>query len=409
MDKNIFVISWFYPPINSSEGIVTFKLLKNSNFSYVVFTQDKDTSWSYDEKEENLKSPNITVIKPNKKVTLKEFITEAYSYFLEHANEFDVIMTRSMPPETHAVGLLIKKQYPHIMWIASFGDPIANHPYEKLRHLTTNIKIKFLNRNYLGYLKSLFIKKIKNLITNGQSSDTIEFKTIELADCLIFNNEYQKSYMLEGKMDLLKKSIVIPHSYDPDLFKNLPIQNKMVYLGHLDDIRTPKYFFSALAKLVKNYSIPEDFKIQFYGKFNFSKKMLKDLGIEKYVETKGEVNYLKSLEIIKSSKWLLSIDAKLNQVIDDNIFLPSKLIDYLGSGNNVFCITMLSGISSDIVHEYGGLVSSHIVSDIYNNLKYILVDQYECTINKEFVLKYRSKNIAKEFDTKILKIIDKRI
>ena len=28
--KKIFVISWYYPPINSSEGLVTWKLLNRS-------------------------------------------------------------------------------------------------------------------------------------------------------------------------------------------------------------------------------------------------------------------------------------------------------------------------------------------------------------------------------------------
>ena len=37
--KKILVISWYFPPVNSSEGLVTFKLLKNSEYEYDVFTQ----------------------------------------------------------------------------------------------------------------------------------------------------------------------------------------------------------------------------------------------------------------------------------------------------------------------------------------------------------------------------------
>ena len=40
--KKGLVISWYFPPINSSEGLVTFKLLKNSKYKYDVFTQPEE-------------------------------------------------------------------------------------------------------------------------------------------------------------------------------------------------------------------------------------------------------------------------------------------------------------------------------------------------------------------------------
>ena len=45
--KKILVITWFYPPVNSSEGLVTYKLLNNSRYEYDVFTQKNSASWSY--------------------------------------------------------------------------------------------------------------------------------------------------------------------------------------------------------------------------------------------------------------------------------------------------------------------------------------------------------------------------
>ena len=45
--KRILVISWYFPPINSSEGLVTYKLLKNSKYQYDVCMQDSNDSWSY--------------------------------------------------------------------------------------------------------------------------------------------------------------------------------------------------------------------------------------------------------------------------------------------------------------------------------------------------------------------------
>ena len=56
------VYSWFFPPINSSEGLVTFKLLKNSEYNYDVFTQKNDTVWTYGANENKLVSKNINPI-----------------------------------------------------------------------------------------------------------------------------------------------------------------------------------------------------------------------------------------------------------------------------------------------------------------------------------------------------------
>ena len=50
--KRILVISWYFPPINSSEGLVTYKLLKNSKYQYDVCMQDSNDSWSYGKNEQ---------------------------------------------------------------------------------------------------------------------------------------------------------------------------------------------------------------------------------------------------------------------------------------------------------------------------------------------------------------------
>ena len=52
--KKILVISWYFPPVNSSEGLVTFKLLKNSKYEYDVFTQKDSRNWAYNNEEYEL-------------------------------------------------------------------------------------------------------------------------------------------------------------------------------------------------------------------------------------------------------------------------------------------------------------------------------------------------------------------
>ena len=126
--KKLFVISWYFPPVNSSEGLVTFKLLKNSKNKYDVFTQKGNLSWTYGDREERLVSDNITPIFASSSDT-KKWIEEGVEFFKKHHNEYEYIMSRSMAPESHIMALEIKKEFPNIKWIASFGDPIGNNPF----------------------------------------------------------------------------------------------------------------------------------------------------------------------------------------------------------------------------------------------------------------------------------------
>ena len=53
----IFVVSWFYVPVTTSEALVTYKLLANSKNEYVVCSA-KSNKWSY-QTDSKLESKNI--------------------------------------------------------------------------------------------------------------------------------------------------------------------------------------------------------------------------------------------------------------------------------------------------------------------------------------------------------------
>ena len=127
--KKGLVISWYFPPINSSEGIVTFKLLKNSKYEYDVFTQKGNEDWSYGSNADKLKSNNINTIfaKTN---DINKWVEEGIEYFENNKDKYDYIMSRSMAADSHKIALEIKKRHPEVKWIASFGDPIADNPYK---------------------------------------------------------------------------------------------------------------------------------------------------------------------------------------------------------------------------------------------------------------------------------------
>ena len=78
--KRILVFCWFYPPINSSEGLVSFKLLNTSQFEYDVFTQKAVETWSYGASMNFPDRGNVRPIYARSR-TIAAWEQEAYRYF----------------------------------------------------------------------------------------------------------------------------------------------------------------------------------------------------------------------------------------------------------------------------------------------------------------------------------------
>ena len=418
--KKGLVISWYFPPINSSEGICTFKLLKNSKFEYDVFTQKNDKSWSYDTNEESLTSPNIHPIYAESS-SIEDWVKKGIQYGVEHIKEYDFIMSRSMAHESHEIALALKEKFPDIMWIASFGDPITNNPYLKLIERVSPYKVRgtgVLEKHSIKYvlspkriLKNWFWnykdKKYKRKHTRLYKDKVLQEQVFKKCNRIIFNNPYQQEFMLQGYEEkVTRKALLLPHGYDEDFYDKKVKENstktkKISYLGHLDETRTPKNFLLALERLRENKkTLFNSLEIDIYGNMSDQDKVyLVDHDLCEVVKFKKPVKYLESLKIMQESNLLLLVDANLGKVLPKNIFYAAKLADYIGSGRNIFAITMLDGPSADIVKEVGGVVSSHSVEDIYNNLVMILEGKTSIKNTKDE--KYNMKTIAKTFDKEI--------
>lgn len=417
--KKGIVISWYFPPINSSEGICTFKLLKNSKYNYDVFTQKNNKNWSYDTNEIKLTSKNINPIYSNES-NINNWVKEGIKYVNNNIEDYDFIMSRSMAPESHEIALEIKRRYPNKLWIASFGDPIAKNPYLTITAKKSPFKVK--GKGILSFplsyvlspkriLKNLFWeyrdKKYKRKSTRIYKDIKLQKEVLKECDIIIFNNKYQMEYMLKDYSENIKsKVLLLPHGYDVDFYdkveKEYSKKFKISYLGHLDEIRTPKNFLSALVRLKENKpNLYKKLEIEIYGDMaDKDKVMLIDKEINDVVKFKKPIKYLESLKVMQNSSLLLLIDANLGEVLPYNIFYAAKLADYIGSKSNIFGITMLDGPSADIIKKVGGIISSHSIDDIYNNLVMVLENKIEISNNdkeKEFDM----KTIAKKYDEKI--------
>lgn len=411
LKKRILVISWFYPPVNSSEGLVTYKLLKASQYDYDVFTQKNNALWSYGNKDTLPEAKNVNSIFA-KATNLEDWVSEAVEYYKNNVNKYDIVMTRSMPPESHKVGLKLKEINPNLKWIASFGDPVANNPYTKYSITYASPYSTKVCKSIKGIISpkrivknTIFKIRYKKLHKFYQKKDfKLQDSTFKKADCLIFNNIYQKDYMLDGYNDeILQKALILYHSFDSDLYPSVKEKNEKIrisYIGLLDTIRNPYRLFDAIRSLnEENPDLADKVVFEFYGNISDADKLfIMNYELTDVIKVKKPVNYLKSLEIMQNSDWLLLIDANISNIINKNIFFAAKLADYMGTGNKIFGITMLDGISANILRNLNAITTSYSTQEIKNYLWLIIYQNYTIKINNDFRNEFDSKKVAKIFD-----------
>lgn len=416
--KKVLVISWFFPPINSSEGLVTFKLLKNSRLKYDVFTQKKSKNWAYNDNENKLISKNVSPIF-SKCENPSEWIADGVKFFEDNKDKYDVIMTRSMAPESHEIGLIIKKNNPNVKWIASFGDPIANNPFEVLTAEKSPYEVKGqgIENFSLKYifsikrvLKNLYWKYRYNKCKHMQKNRDLEKQVLMLADRIILNSEEQKEYMLQGySKEIADKVVVLPHTFDEDFYNyDLDNDNKkivMSYIGHCDDIRTPKNLFDAIQRLKEeDINLSKKLEVNFYGNLSvYDKAKIIDNRITDIVNVNKPVSYFESLNIMRKSNWLILIDANLGKIMDKNIFFAAKVADYLGSRRPILGISMLDGPSAKILRETNNILSTFSADEIYMHLKMILEKKY--CVGEYDNSKFDAKKVAKDFDKMVNELL----
>ena len=412
--KKILVISWFYPPVNSSEGLVTYKLLRKSKYSYDVFTQKKVDLWSYGNKDYLPESANIKCIY-SKAEDLNQWKKDAIEYFKKNKDKYDIIMTRSMPPESHVIGIEIKKIKPEIIWIASFGDPIANNPYTKLAikeynpwELRSYYRLKIRNvisprRIAKNCLFKRHIRKVNKQFLSGPGK--LEDDILKKADYYIFNSEEQKEYMLQKYGEKEKnKGVVLNHSYAEDLYPELAEKNDdrivMTYVGGLDDIRTPRLLFEAIKRLKEDdEELSKKIVFNFYGSLSDKDKLyVINEELTDVIHVRKNVKYLDSLKIMKNSDWLMLIDANITEVQPKNIFFAAKLADNIGAKTKILGITMQEGVSANILRKINGLLLTYSIEEIRNYLWLIIYKGYKVEINKEACKEFDSVEVAKKFD-----------
>jgi glycosyltransferase involved in cell wall biosynthesis len=115
-------------------------------------------------------------------------------------------------------------------------------------------------------------------------------------------------------------------------------------------MRTPEPLLRALARLAATRTLAAELRLIFVGPVVPAyRRLATALGLNKVVEFTGRVPFADSERHMEAADVLLVIDAPA----DENLFLPSKVIDYLPRGKRILALTPARGATADLMRSLG--------------------------------------------------------
>ncbi|MDP4743869.1 MAG: hypothetical protein NWS22_03400 [Porticoccaceae bacterium] len=258
------------------------------------------------------------------------------AFLNEHQIKPNRVLTFGEPMSDHLVGRQLRATL-GVPWVAHFSDPWVDNPFRKYFVLS-----KWINRR----LERSVISEADRVVFTSQETLNLVMK------------KYPESWR--------KKAHVIAHGYQADLYP-APVRQDIAsplmirYVGNFYGDRTPAPLFEALAQLhSENPELLKNIKIELVG--SIPARMLKTQAYRalpnSLVKTTSTVSYLRSLELMAESDLLLIIDAPNPGI---SVFLPSKLIDYIGAGKPIIGLVP-HGASATLIQRLGGATADPVDS-----------------------------------------------
>lgn len=415
-----FVASWFFPPSTSSEGIVTYKLFRNSEHTYDVCSS-QSTLWSY-RHQLQIEADNIRVF-PVETDDFNIWIEKAVELFENNYEKenYDAIMTRSMPPESVEVARRIKEKHPEIPWVASLADPIAKSPYDYKGLILENPEISDSDKYWFKYALrdgcNVWETNPHEGIRTMCAQKKLEDFVINNADALIFPCDTLKNYILASRRR--KNALVVPHSFDLELYPEIDCDTRsekdnrieFCFIGHSDIVRSLKPIVLALNQIRKsNPETLERIHVRFIGNTHEEVRTLVDnYYLYDTISVEPSVSYVTSLKIMQETDWLMHVDA-LFDFLDEpggSIFYAGKLADYMGTDKPIFSLTGKGTPADIITHRAGGIsLRQDDIPAIAETFERIAHGEMQIGINRQYRDAYAASTVAKKYDQQISKALN---
>lgn len=352
MNPRILLLSYAFPPVALPEALLSAKRLGNvSGFDVdVICVQPAGTDIRIDRSLDSYVSSRFSRIeRVEVPAVLRTLVGRNINGVFQIPGLFHLMNRRAIQAATtlrperyaaivswsqwhsiHLAGLALKRKYPDIPWIAHFSDPWTDNPF---------VRYGRLMRSYNRWLETQV----------HDSADVLSFTSHETID-LVFSGTGGANRA---------KAIELPHSFEPELYPEGPLRKDgpllLRSLGNFYGPRSPEPLFQALAILRQRApALLDEMRVELIGQIpseHHTSPALRALPAACLL-LKPSVDYKTSLALMRSSDLLLNIDAPFEQ----SVFLPSKLVDYIGAERPIFGITP-AGTASRIIRRIGGWVA----------------------------------------------------
>ena len=296
---------------------------------------------------------------------------------LEGNPDIDVIISVSHPFSSHVVGSIAKRKYPNIRWIMDIGDPfnflVESQPNNFLIYNKLN---KFIERKYFS------LSDFVSVTTSETMSEYLK----------LFPENKGKIKVIPPVLSTVASNILKTRKKKHQLnHKAL----RLVYVGTLySGIRHPQKMLSMLADA--RTWLNSDFEVHFFGPGN-------DVDISKltnsYTFFHGSVSHDAALE------FMLNADILINIGNSTKFQLPSKLVEYVCTGNPVLNIistiddssqAFLSSYKMSKTIQLSGEITNDIVREVSDYIKFASTHSFK--LNDENLSKYSVNNISKQYE-----------
>jgi glycosyltransferase involved in cell wall biosynthesis len=261
---------------------------------------------------------------------------------LMSAQKFDAIITRSPSDISHLPGLWLKKRH-NIKWIANWNDPAAGiwpEPYNKKMPL------------WKKYLMRLYVQEVIN------AADKSTFPSELLA------GHFKKYFRFSETKISIVPHLMVSFNY-PDIDG---IKTGDLYICHSGNIsieRDPRNLFKAISEI--NSENEQKIYLEITGVIseNF-KEIIFDGGLEEYIKVSKPLPYNEALRRMKEFDVLVILEALMEQ----SIFLPSKISDYTQFDIPVLAISPSTSELANVFRKFGGGIAADnkTLEDIKNKL-----------------------------------------
>ena len=244
---------------------------------------------------------------------------------------YAAIVTWSQWHSIHLVGLALKERFPNLPWIAHFSDPWAENPLAPWGPL-----LRLCNRR-------------------------LEERVLSRADRLSFTSPETVALSLSGpRAAFAAKAFDLPHAFEPELYPPLRPRTEgpllIRYIGNFYGRRSPEPLFRALGALAREN--PGDLSgvtVEIVGE---TARAMLETGSYRglpagLVTFRDPIPYRESLALMREADLLLVVDAPA----PESVFLPSKLVDYIGAARPILGLTP-RGAAARVIAGYGGIVAN---------------------------------------------------